>query len=596
MRPPLIDLEMTMQKYYSNEKNVQIILSLLKAHGIRRVIASPGATNVALVGSMQNDPFFEIYSSVDERSAAYIACGLAAESGEPVVISCTGATASRNYLPGLTEAYYRKLPVLAITSTQAVSKVGHHVAQVIDRSSMPKDVAVLSVNLPIVKDGDDFWECEVKVNKALLALKHRGGGPVHINLPTVYDKDFSIKALPSVRTIRRITHGDEFPELKGRVSVFVGAHRHWTEQDTEALDRFCAANDAVVFCDHTSAYHGRYRVQFALAAAQQFTDRSALNSDVFIHIGEVTGDYSTLRMSGKQVWRVNEDGELRDTFRKLHYIFEMKECDFFNHYAQGAAAEKADYLQACRECLAQVRESVPEVPLSNIWLASRMAHRIPEGSTVHFGILNSLRAWNFYDLPASVSSVANTGGFGIDGALSTVLGASLFNREKLYYLVLGDLAFFYDMNALGNRHVGCNLRILLVNNGKGTEFKNYGHHAARFGDDAELFMAATGHYGNRSPVLVKAYAEALGFEYFSASTKDEFEMAFERFLMPGITERPMVFEVFTDSDEESTALETMMTIDVDTKRRAKSRAKAIVINALGANTVEQLKKIKNILK
>lgn len=71
---------------------------------------------MTFIGSIQNDSWFEIYSSVDERSAAYLACGLAAETGEPVVISCTGATASRNYMPGLTEAYYRKLPVLAITS------------------------------------------------------------------------------------------------------------------------------------------------------------------------------------------------------------------------------------------------------------------------------------------------------------------------------------------------------------------------------------------------------------------------------------------------------------------------------------------------
>ena len=76
-----------------------ILLALLKAHGIRKVIASPGTTNIALVASMQQDPYFQMYSAADERSAAYMACGLAAESGEPVVLSCTGATASRNYLP-----------------------------------------------------------------------------------------------------------------------------------------------------------------------------------------------------------------------------------------------------------------------------------------------------------------------------------------------------------------------------------------------------------------------------------------------------------------------------------------------------------------
>ena len=99
-----------MANYYTNEKNAQIVISLLKQHGIKKVVVSPGATNVTFVGSVQQDPFFEIYSSVDERSAAYIACGLSAESGVPVVLSCTGATASRNYLPGLTEAFYRKLP------------------------------------------------------------------------------------------------------------------------------------------------------------------------------------------------------------------------------------------------------------------------------------------------------------------------------------------------------------------------------------------------------------------------------------------------------------------------------------------------------
>ena len=101
---------------YSIEKGVQLIVALLKKHGIRKIIASPGSTNVCLVTSLQADPYFEMYSSVDERSAAYLACGLACESGEPVVLTCTEATASRNYMSGLTEAYYRKLPILAITS------------------------------------------------------------------------------------------------------------------------------------------------------------------------------------------------------------------------------------------------------------------------------------------------------------------------------------------------------------------------------------------------------------------------------------------------------------------------------------------------
>ena len=134
-----------MKKYYSNEKNVQILISLLKAHNIRKVIASPGTTNMSFVVSLQNDDFFEIYSCVDERSACYMACGLAAESGEPVVLSCTGATASRNYMPGLTEAFYRKLPILAVTSTQHFGRIGNNIAQVLDRTSPLNDIVKISV-------------------------------------------------------------------------------------------------------------------------------------------------------------------------------------------------------------------------------------------------------------------------------------------------------------------------------------------------------------------------------------------------------------------------------------------------------------------
>jgi 2-succinyl-5-enolpyruvyl-6-hydroxy-3-cyclohexene-1-carboxylate synthase len=130
-------------------------LALLKANDIKKIIASPGATNFCFVGSIQKDPYFEVYSCVDERSAAYMACGLAAESGEPVVLTCTGSTASRDYYPGLTEAYYRKLPILAITSHQGKDRIGHLLPQNIDRSVTANDVVRFATELPVVKDDRD---------------------------------------------------------------------------------------------------------------------------------------------------------------------------------------------------------------------------------------------------------------------------------------------------------------------------------------------------------------------------------------------------------------------------------------------------------
>lgn len=574
-----------MIKYYSDEKNAQILVALLKEHGIRKIIASPGSTNISVVTSLQNDPFFQMYSAVDERSAAYMACGLASESGEPVAISCTGATSSRNYMPGLTEAYYRKLPILALTSTQSLAKVGHLISQVIDRSRIPKDVVKLSVTLPIVKDDDDIWECEIKINKAILELKRHGCGPVHIDIPTTYNRNFGTKELPKVNKIERLFTNSQFPELpNGKIAVFVGAHTYWTTEQTEILDNFCSSNNAVVFCDHSSGYKGEYRVLYSLVAGQKMFDNSTA-PNLLIYIGETTGDYYTLKNIGKEIWRVSEDGEVRDTFRRLHYVFEMTEQNFFKHYIKENKNNNS-YLRTCKEQVAKLYNKIPELPFSNIWIASKIAHLLPENSTIHFGILNSLRSWNFFEIAKSINTASNVGGFGIDGDVSALIGASLVNKSKLYFGVFGDLAFFYDMNSIGNRHISNNLRIMIINNGKGTEFRLGVHAAFQHDNNADEFISAAGHFGNKSPFLIMNYAQNLGFEYISASNKKEFEQVYGLFLKASITEKPILFEIFTDSEDENDALEKMISIEENVKGKVKLLAKQV----LGDNLIKTFKK------
>ena len=576
------------RKYYTSERSIQILISLLKAHNVKKCVLSPGATNITFVASLQQDPWFECYSSVDERSAAYIACGMAAESGEPVVLSCTGATASRNYLPGLTEAYYRKLPVLAVTSTQNINRIGHHIAQVIDRRSMQNDVALLSEYIPVTKDDTEEWSNTVKINRALLELRHRGGGPVHLNVETTYSRDFSVKELPQARMICRVMPADVFPEIpKGRIAVFIGVHQKFTDIETQALDAFCAAYDAVVFVDHTSGYKGKYRVLVSILTSQEKDYCTLTSMDLLIHIGEVSGGY--IGMRPRAVWRVNPDGELRDSYRQLTCVFEMEESAFFSHYANQSVVARHDYLDSCWTALKSTWAKVPAetLPFSNVWIASQTSQRIPAGSVLFLGILNSLRTWNYFDIPNTVYGYANTGGFGIDGYISSMIGASLVHPDKLYFCVAGDLAFFYDMNVLGNRHVGRNVRILLVNNGKGTEFRNYMHPGAAFGEEADKFIAAAGHYGNKSHLLVRHYAEDLGYEYLSANTKEEYLQNLERFLTPEITDRPMLFEVFTNNEDESEAIRMMNTLNVSASGMAKELTKA-VLGEKGKNMVKKM--------
>jgi 2-succinyl-5-enolpyruvyl-6-hydroxy-3-cyclohexene-1-carboxylate synthase len=577
-----------MDKFYSAERNVQILVALLKAHGIRYVIASPGTTNINFVASVQCDPFFKVFSSVDERSAAYLACGIASESGEPVVLSCTGATASRNYVSGLTEAYYRKLPILAVTSTQNPMRVGHLVPQVIDRSKQLADMVVDGILLNMVRNKDEEWDCEIKVNKALLALRRHGGGPVHINLETGYNQDFSLQELPPTRLIKRIMPHDEFPEIPAdsRIVVFVGAHQPFSPELTKAVDDFCAAHDAVVFCDVTSGYHGEYEYHPALIASQFNWGKDPIRPNLMIHIGEVSGDYSVDVVVADKLWRVNPDGELRDRFRRLTHVFEMEEITFFKHYSTGGKRH-TDFIEACRTFHQQALEALPEFPFSNVWIAQQSADKVPEGSTLHVGILNSLRCWNYFGLPKGVRTACNVGGFGIDGDVSTLIGASLVNPDRLCFAVVGDLAFFYDFNVLGNRHVGKNVRIMLINNGRGTEFHNSDHPASKFGEDGDKFMAAAGHFGNKSPELVRHYAQDLGYQYMTASNKEEYLAACATFFDPKPSDKPMVFEVFTDSDDESQAIYQLRTAFADSSGSLKQLAR----NVLGTKLTSKIGQI-----
>lgn len=577
-----------MEHYYSVETNVQYLLALMKAHNIRNVIISPGTTNFTFVGSVQHDSYFNLISCVDERSAAYMACGIASVTKEPVVISCTGATASRNYIPGLTEAYYRKLPILAVTATRNTAQLHQNINQMIDRSVIQKDIAKKSIYLPLPYTEEDKWGCMLKINDALLELRRSGGGPVHLNFSTEYNQDFSIKELPKVNAIYRYTYGDKMPNvLKGSLAIFVGAHAEWDPELTEAVDEFCEKYDAFVMCNQQSNYKGKYGVFTNIISEQKLVRYKY--PQLVIHIGDVSADCS---IKCDASWRVNPDGEIRDTFHNIRKVFEMSEIAFFKNYNQ-EKNETTDlsffhyYMDTYERLISKLREV--NLPFSNVWVALQLYNNLPQNSRLFMGILNSLRAWNYFKTEGSVLAYSNTGGFGIDGGMSSMVGASMVLPQNLCYLITGDLAFFYDMNAIGNRDLGKNIRILLVNNAIGEEFK---HNMtviskAGFHEEANRYMAAQGHFGNKSRTLVKHYAEDLGFTYRSATNKEEFLKNIEKFTNPDIAAGPMLFEIFTDYQDETDAIEALQTLEADTE----GSSKAMVKKLLGEKGIQMVKVI-----
>lgn len=576
---------------YSNEKNVQILLSLLKAHGVKKMVLSPGSANASFVASVQYDGEFELYSSVDERSAAYIACGLAEEAKEPVVICCTGATASRNYMPGLTEAYYRKLPIIAITATRPIVWIGQNRDQLIDRSIIPNDIAVKSVQIPIVQNKQDEWECNLKINDAILEASRNGGGPVHINLTTSYSLDFSVKQLPKERVIHRFYKNSKLPDVpKGNIAIFVGSHSVWDEKLKNAVDSFCEMYDAFVLCDQTSNYSGKYGIPCGMFNIAGFPNYEV---KLLIHIGNVSASWP---INAKEVWRVNIDGEVRDTYQLLTNVFEMSETCFFESYCDNSLRKGTTQYDKWHEKYYKLENELKNndarMEYSSMWIAQNMHSKLPKNSVIHFGILNSLRCWNCFKLDQSIRGYSNTGGFGIDGGVSSLIGASLAFPEKKYFGIFGDLAFFYDMNSLGNRHISSNIRIMVVNNGLGGEFKNsLGNvQKAGLGDLANDYISAYGHYGKESRELLKHYSQDLGFEYLSASNKEQFMDVISKFITDENRDKPMLFEVFMDDHEDVSAIDLLKEVGakLSSERSILKKTKQVVKNLVGQSNVTKI--------
>jgi len=583
---------------YTDVKNAQIVLALLKKYNVKKIVISPGQTNVPIARSVQIDSFFEGYSVVDERSAAYFATGLAFESGEPVAISCTGATASRNYLPALTEAYYRNLPIIALTSFNHVNDYGNFRPQSVNRTVSQVDVKRMSVNLPMIKDKDDEEAWILSVNKALTLATRRGKGPVHINLPVdVSDLSFTTADLPDIPKIEYYQADDFFDEervselknqLSGRkIGLLIGGHGKFSPKETEAIEAFVDTYDVVVFYDHASNYHGKNRVLLSVASGLR---KIAARPDIIVDIGGVTPVYSAPQLlNGIEFWRISEDGEFHQRyFGKLRKQFDCLEYTFFNILAdRQSRTGQGKYYDMVVKNMGEV--VIPNLPFSSIFVASQVAPRLPEGCSFHIGASESLSNMNMFEIARSIDSSANVGTLGIDGSVSTLVGQSMGDRNRLYFGQVGDLTFFYDMNVLGNRHIGKNIRLLLVNNGRGVRFRVTSSLNA-FDHDVDEFIAAAGHNGS-----AEGWARSMGFEYLVARNAEEFLGQIDDFCSPDIHkfDKPVLFEIFiADVEDEQKGWELMRSANWPVSNSLAARAKDIAKQILPKKAVDVLRKLK----
>ena len=243
-------------------------------------------------------------------------------------------------------------------------------------------------------------------------------------------------------------------------------------------------------------------------------------------------------------WRIAQDGELIDTYDKLTKVFACSERFFFERFSGDLNCDHS-YFDTIKKALNEIHTDL-ELPFSNVWIAQFLHGKLPEKSVVQFSILNSLRVWNFYDLHPSIQCYSNVGAFGIDGGMSTLIGQSIL-QDNLCFMVIGDLAFYYDMNSIGIRHIRNNLRILLINNNGGIEFK----YSKVNNKDTDRYIAAGNHFKN-----AQDWAIACGFKYIATTNKAQFCEAANEFIRT--SDQPILLEAFVSDLDEADAYDIIV--------------------------------------
>ena len=272
---------------------------------------------------------------------------------------------------------------------------------------------------------------------------------------------------------------------------------------------------------------------------------------------------------------------VRDAYKSLTAVFEVSFERFLTKMLELIPQENqnnGEYARSWENELAKIK--LPEFGFSNMYVGKRVSEVIPEKSVLHLAILNSTRVMQYYKLAKGIRTYSNVGALGIDGCVSTFAGQAA-STDELAFLIVGDLSFFYDMNAAGLRSIGPNVRIILLNNGGGSEF--------HFIMGREKIATLNDYISAEHVNVAAGWATSLGYEYYCVSNAEELDAVIGKFGEKSAA--PMFLEVLTDMEQDAKITQKFY---ADNAVEIKSTlAKKIARSVLGGKNVQ---KVKNILK
>ncbi len=522
-------------------------------YGVEDVIVSPGSRSAPLTLAFYRYNKFKLRVVVDERSAAFIALGIAQQKRKPVVLICTSGTASLNYAPAIAEAYFQKVPLLILTADRPPELVGNQDGQTIFQQEIYGRHVKASYQLP------DTYTAQTKdhihaVKAALHNAVFPDAGPVHVNVP--------------LREPLYTTDAFVFPDTKqSQVTFSLSA-----PDTTELLEALDSARSVMVACASLPAEEGLRKKVTSLLSDKKIvwlndvcanlrgsgdmsyydvllgnaddSVRQQLAPDILITVGDnhVSKNLKLFlkKYAPKKHFHFTVSEKAPDTFATqpkhlradIHGLVALLQNLEFNNSNYYALWEQHN--QRAAKALQQFTETVDfgELKAADILLKNL-------AKNTHLQLANSMsvRYINYLSHSADYTFYSNRGTSGIDGSTSTAVGAALA-ADVPVVLLTGDLSFFYDEHAFWNDFVPANLTVVVINNNGGGIFRLID--GPKDLPERELLFA--------TPVQrsVKEVANHYHLDYSSAHNEDELVTT----LQNSSSTKARIIEVKTNPDRD----------------------------------------------
>lgn len=476
---------------YSNIPGVFDLIQLASASGIKQAVISPGSRNAPLSISLHRHPDIETFVIPDERVAGFFALGLAQQSGVPVILCCTSGSAALNYAPALAEAYYQKVPLLAVTADRPEQTIDQGAGQTIRQRDVFKNYVRHSESL--IQDASaasDIESNRQRIRCALKATMNPVKGPVHINFPfsepLYITREYAAEEHPLI-----VQTGDvsriEIPvdsligELSGQKKVLILCGMlEPNERLDQLLGQWGDLPQVAVLTESTSNLH---RPKFLpcidrLIFTFDQDDIEYFQPDVLITIGHqiISKRIKALLSDSKPThhWHIDPDQKHPNTFQALTRSIFAEPTAVLETLLPQLESINSDYRERLhqRDKAIDVAHSefMENCPFSDHKAVEAILNALPENTNFHIGNSASVRYVQLFKQGRTAHCNSNRGTSGIDGCTSTAMGAATSTGQPTV-LLTGDMAFLYDSNAFWHPHIPDNLKIIVLNNGGGGIFR-----------------------------------------------------------------------------------------------------------------------------